>query len=166
MQAIEFPQQTDVLAKNQPQYIPLPVFVLPGERTIKDEAGNITKEAVAYEMTACFLLDPEEIAEINATSKLWYTQCVFGNPFQPVRMSTRNPFEKVRGKGFSPITALVSALKNDPGYRESWQANIAMAFVDTFNSFMGKYGRNEAIAGVHAVANEAAANFLNSLCSA
>lgn len=78
MDAIEFPEQTHVLAKDQPQYVPLPV--------------HIDQNDPMVPMTACFQLSPEELAEINATGKLWYTQSTFGNAFQPVRMSTRNPF--------------------------------------------------------------------------
>lgn len=78
MQPIEFPQQTDVLAKDQPQYTPLPVHV--GSK----EDG--------FPMTACFELTDEEVAEIIATRKLWYTQITFGHAFQPVRLSTQNPF--------------------------------------------------------------------------
>jgi hypothetical protein len=78
MLPIEFPQQTDVLAKDQPQYQPLPVHV--GSR----ENG--------FPMTACFELTDAEIAEMIATRKLWYTQTTFGRPFQPVYLSTHNPF--------------------------------------------------------------------------
>lgn len=78
MQPVEFPQQTDVLAKNQPQYIPLPVHV-----GSKDDG---------FPMTACFELSEEEKVEIAATGKLWYTQVTFGHPFQPVMLSTQNPF--------------------------------------------------------------------------
>lgn len=78
MQPIEFPQQTDVLAKEQPQYTPLPVHV--GSK----EDG--------FPMTACFQLTPDELAEIAATGKLWYTQVTFGHPFQPVMLTTKTPF--------------------------------------------------------------------------
>lgn len=168
MQPVEFPQQTVVLAKDQPEYIPLPVYVLPGEKTIKDEAGNITgTEAVAYEMTACFQLDPEEIAEINATGKLWFTQCVFGNPFQPVRLSTRNPFEEVPQLKLSPIRALVKAFTDDPDYRETWKANIAMAFKDAYSNAERNAAADEVDfnPNIHTIANEAADNFLNTLCT-
>jgi hypothetical protein len=78
MEPIEFPQQNDVLAKNQPQYRPLPVHVGSKEDN--------------FPMTTCFQLTPEELAEIAATGKLWYTQVTFGNPFQPVMLSTKSPF--------------------------------------------------------------------------
>lgn len=78
MQPIEFPQRTDLLAKNQPQYTPIPV--------------HVGTKAAGFPMTACFQLTPEELAEIVATEQLWYTQITFGNAFQPVRLSTQNPF--------------------------------------------------------------------------
>ena len=79
MQPIKFPQQTHTLAENQPQYEPLPVHI--------DQTDPTTP------MTCCFQLSPEELAEINATGQLWYTQLTFGNSFQPVRLSTLNPFD-------------------------------------------------------------------------
>jgi hypothetical protein len=80
MLPIEFPQQTIVLAKDQPQYTPLPV--------------HVGTEQEGFPMTACFELVDEEVAEIIATRKLWYTQITFGHPFQPVQLSTQNPFTK------------------------------------------------------------------------
>jgi hypothetical protein len=78
MQPVEFPQQTAILAKDQPQYTPLPVHVGPPEE--------------GYPMTACLELSEEEKAEIAATGKFWLTQITFGHPFQPIRLSTQNPF--------------------------------------------------------------------------
>lgn len=79
MLAIEFPEQTHVLAKDQPQYTPLPVHI------------NTNDESVP--MTACFQLSPEELAEVNANGgKFFFTQLTFGNAFQPIRMSVSNPF--------------------------------------------------------------------------
>jgi hypothetical protein len=63
------------------------------------------------------------------------------------------------------IEQLQEALKTDEGYRLSWQANIAMAFVDAFKSHQQKVGRKHvADQEVHKVANDAADNFLNTLC--
>lgn len=154
MQPVEFPQQTAILAKDQPQYTPLPVHV-----GSKDEN---------FPMTSCLELNDEEIAELIATRKLWHTQITFGHPFQPVRLSTQNPFEEVpQPRLVSPIDALVSALKNDDGYRETWKANLAMAFVDEYK----KWGDGQSIGGpadrmeLHLLANKAADNFLNTLCA-
>ena len=156
MQPIEFPQQTDVLAKDQPQYTPLPVHV--GSR--EDN----------YPMTACFQLSDEEISEIVATKKLWYTQVTFGHAFQPVMLSTQNPFEHTSQRSVSPIGALVDALTKDPDYRETLRANIAMSFKDVWDSWefhkypAGTVKGKELVPSIHELANKAADNFLEMLC--
>jgi hypothetical protein len=61
--------------------------------------------------------------------------------------------EKVR----DAIAVLVSELKKCEGYRYSWRANVAMAFVDEFDS-------HHRHLGVHAIANKAADRFLDMLC--
>jgi hypothetical protein len=98
MQPIEFSQQTTILAKNQPQYTPLPVHIKYEEREVPHPnfKGVTTKANIPWELTACFELSPEEIGEICRTGKVWYAQCVFGNQFQPIRLSTQNPFEPVK----------------------------------------------------------------------
>lgn len=57
------------------------------------------------------------------------------------------------------VEQLCKALKNDKGYRLSWEANIAMAFKDQFNFS----GHAHDVAAVHEVANKAAAAFINQL---
>ena len=52
-------------------------------------------------------------------------------------------------------------LRKDKGLWISYQANIAMAFQDEFNRFMGRYGRNEAVDNIHSISNAAATNFMN-----
>lgn len=134
MKAVTFPQVNLELAKDQPQYQMLPVFVRTEKRPYPGTAVHfmewVFKEKYFFntekghwvaawdnyksysaddlykkyleqcpivelpeEMTACFELSTEEIAEINHTGKLWYTQMLFGKPFQPVRMATTNPFK-------------------------------------------------------------------------
>jgi hypothetical protein len=154
MLPVKFSEANETLAKDQPQYTPLPVHV--GSK----EDG--------FPMTACFELTDEEVAEIIATRKLWYTQTTFGHPFQPVRLSTHNPFEQqvYSASESSPISRLVTALLNDTDYRETWKANIAMAFYD-------EYIRNWQLPNfditntkqIAEVANQAAENFLNLLCA-
>ena len=79
MQPIKFPQQTHTLAENQPPYKPLPVYI---------EENN-----PSVPMSCCFELSADELAEINATGKLWYTQLTFGNSFHPMWITTLNPFD-------------------------------------------------------------------------
>jgi hypothetical protein len=58
------------------------------------------------------------------------------------------------------IDVLQKALKEDEGYRYSWQANIAMAFKDEHSRQKGRTSR----AKVHVIANNAADYFLKLLC--
>lgn len=78
MEAIEFPEQTVVLAKDQPQYLPLPVHY--------DQAAEGTP------MTCCFKLSSGELEEINRTGMIWHRQLTFGQPLQPIMLLTKNPF--------------------------------------------------------------------------
>jgi hypothetical protein len=43
-------------------------------------------------MTVVYELTDEEIAEIIANRKLFYRQMIFGNSFQPIFLSTKDPF--------------------------------------------------------------------------
>jgi hypothetical protein len=78
MKPVKFPEVNCELAKDQPEYEPLPVFY--------------NAESPAKEMTACFQLSDEEVAEIVRTRKIWHTQLTLGNPFQPIYLSTQSPF--------------------------------------------------------------------------
>lgn len=87
MLPIKFPEANCVLAENQPQYTPLPVFV-----EYKGVLENGKVKEIPWSMTACFELSDDEIKEIARTGKLYHTQMVFGNNFQPIMLSTKNPF--------------------------------------------------------------------------
>lgn len=76
MRPVEFPQQTMVLAKDQPQYDPLPIHYDP-------KLGACI---------GCFELTDEERAAIAAGAPLWLWQYTFGRPFQPVVITTDNPW--------------------------------------------------------------------------
>ena len=77
----------------------------------------------------------------------------------------RDAFEKAAGEWPSvakAIERITTAMNNDksPGsYYYSWQANIAMAFVDEWN----RWDKPECY--IHEVANNAAKNFLELLCA-
>ena len=63
------------------------------------------------------------------------------------------------------IKHLTKQLKKDAGYRESWKANIAMAFKDRHYQY--KKEKNKKLLSnedIHIVANEAAEYFLRLLC--
>ena len=55
------------------------------------------------------------------------------------------------------IKVASKAIKEDPGYRIAWQANIAMAFQDEFS-------RNENLRNIiHEISNKAADSFIDNL---
>lgn len=107
MISVPFPQANCELAKDQPQYQTLHTFVEMQEIEVPlmdvevDERGQAhlvesktqtIKKQVPKSMTCCFALSQEEIAEIVRTGMIWHTQMVFGEKFQPILMSTQNPF--------------------------------------------------------------------------
>ena len=64
------------------------------------------------------------------------------------------------------IEVLIDALKEDKSegsYYYSWQANIAMSFVDEFNRNPGEYTSNVEYPLLLEIANQAAKNFLDLL---
>ena len=68
------------------------------------------------------------------------------------------------------VDVLVKKLKEDPGYRIGWEANIAMAFYDEFTRRnlspcdIDQLTNQELRDEIHSIANRAADNFLNLLC--
>jgi len=78
MIAIDFPERTNLLAEDQPEYDTLPVHITDDEN--KD-------------FIYCMKLSQVEIDEIVKTGLLWGSQRTFGNLFHPMLMSTTNPFE-------------------------------------------------------------------------
>lgn len=62
------------------------------------------------------------------------------------------------------ITTLQKALKEDPGYRYSWLANIAMSFKDEWQKSCDNGGLPATPDQIHEIANVAADNFLKLLC--
>lgn len=100
MLATDFPQRNIILAENQPEYEPLPAFceyreyrevIIPNQPNDPQQA--IITRIVPWSMTVCFQLNKEEIEEIVKTGKLWHTQMLYGNKFQPIFMTTENPFK-------------------------------------------------------------------------
>lgn len=73
---IEFPEQTDVIAKDQPQYIPMPVF------RHGDEQGGVT---------CCWKLSMRDRIKLLFTGKLWHSIWTFYSPMQPQQISVDKP---------------------------------------------------------------------------
>jgi hypothetical protein len=84
---VDFPQRNLMLAEDQPEYQTLPVFV--DQRTVSTDEGI---QKIPWSMTCCYELSDEEIAEIVAKRRLFYRQMLFGAQFQPIFISTKDPF--------------------------------------------------------------------------
>lgn len=75
---VQFPGANAVLARDQDDYEPLPVY------RFGDVQGR-----VAF----CCRLSDAEIADIVATRSLWVRQLTFGRPFQPMALTTHRPHD-------------------------------------------------------------------------
>jgi hypothetical protein len=78
MTPCNFEQATHTLAKDQPQYLPLPIHL-----------GH----APEYRMTSCWQLTDEEIEQLVRTRRLWIQVLSFGAPMQPILPSADAPAE-------------------------------------------------------------------------
>jgi hypothetical protein len=83
MKAVKFKEANIQLAEDQPEYETLPIY-MPGKNGVIDDPEG--------HATFCMRLTKEEVREIVATHKIWITQLTFNNPFQPICMTTKNPF--------------------------------------------------------------------------
>lgn len=72
MKPIDFPEKNVVIAKDQPQYNPLPAFV-------KEDGSVIT----------CWELSMAELAELQLNGRLYLRIMTFGEPLQPVFLTTK-----------------------------------------------------------------------------
>lgn len=61
------------------------------------------------------------------------------------------------------IKTIAKEIREDDGYREGWQANIAMSFYDAFRN--SPHGPDVPHEELHEIANRAAKNFLGLLCA-
>ena len=67
--------------------------------------------------------------------------------------------KRTKSKSKNPFTLFFKALKHDPDFYLTYQANIAMSFIDEFN----RQGHRDSNSKIRTVANQAAINFLNLL---
>lgn len=77
MYLIEFPEQTVVIAKDQPEYQPLPAH-----RFVDDPHGRIA---------FCWKLTWRERLAVLFRGKLWHQVLTFNQPLQPQLMSVEKP---------------------------------------------------------------------------
>lgn len=76
MKPTEFPEQNIVIAKDQPEYIPLPANV----NVI--ESGRVV---------TCWQMSLAERIKALLTGKVWLSQLTFNMPLQPVRLDIEKP---------------------------------------------------------------------------
>jgi len=76
MKLIEFEEQTVVIAKNQPEYLPMPAHVS------NDVEGRVT---FCWEMTL------KERIKLIVTGKLWHQVLTFNQPLQPQLLLVNKP---------------------------------------------------------------------------
>jgi hypothetical protein len=75
LKPIEFPEQTVIYAKDQPEYIPLPVH--------KAEDGTVT---------SCWQFTWRERIKVLFGAKLFWSQMTFHQPLQPVMPNIARDF--------------------------------------------------------------------------
>jgi hypothetical protein len=76
MKAIEFEEQTIIIAKDQPEYFPLPAHL-----TNNDEGQVIF----------CWKLSWREKLTLLFTGKLWHSVLTFNSPLQPQLITIEKP---------------------------------------------------------------------------
>lgn len=76
MNLIEFPEQTVVVAKDQPQYRPLPAHIA------DDREGTLT---------CCWHLSWWERLTVLLTGRVWHQVWTFRAPLQPQLLLTKKP---------------------------------------------------------------------------
>lgn len=78
MNPIEFPECNSKLAKSQPQFKPLPIFIIP------------TEDKNVFQFTGKYELSDLEIEQIIKTRSFYFSQ--FGSCFHPICPQIENPF--------------------------------------------------------------------------
>ena len=77
MQLVEFKGQNVVIAKNQPEYLPLPAYRIPN-----DDYGRVT---------CCWALSWRERFRLLWSGKVWHTVMTFNQPLQPQLIAVERP---------------------------------------------------------------------------
>ena len=75
MKAIPFAEQNCVYAKDQPEYLPLPVH-----------------KTIDGDVISCYKLTYWERIKVLFGFKIWITVKTFNNPLQPQRLTVYRPF--------------------------------------------------------------------------
>ena len=80
MKLIEFPEQTVVIAKDQPEYMPLPAH-----KSEDDPEGRVI---------CCWKLSLYERVQVLLFGKIWHHILTFNNPLQPQLLDIKYPFQR------------------------------------------------------------------------
>jgi hypothetical protein len=80
MKAITFPEVNVVIAKDQPEYFPLPSHV-----------GWLDKDKSLHGVTFCWKLSFKERIKLLFTGCLWHQVMTFNRPLQPVLLIVDKP---------------------------------------------------------------------------
>lgn len=75
MKPVEFPEQNVIYAKDQPEYLPLPVM--------REPNGDVT---------SCWALTWRERVRVLFTGRVWVTQKSFNKLLQPILLRVDDPF--------------------------------------------------------------------------
>lgn len=81
MHLIEFPEQTVIIAKDQPEYLPLPAH-----RFEHDSTGRIA---------CCWKLSLKERLKVLFTGVIWHEILTFNEPLQPQLLTVSKPKMKI-----------------------------------------------------------------------
>jgi len=107
MRPITFPQVTDQVAKDQPEYITLPAYY-----------GQLGEHPGQTGLVTCFELTPEEIDNVVKFGKIWHTQLTFGHAMQPIMLVAANDFFNLESDKEPATTKL--DLRNLESIRFEW----------------------------------------------
>ena len=80
MKPVSFPEQNVVIAKDQPQYLPLPAHIEPHD-----------KYDPSRRTTFCWQLSWRERLTLLVTGKLWHQVLTFNSPLQPQLLLVEKP---------------------------------------------------------------------------
>lgn len=82
MKLVEFPEQTVVIAKDQPQYLPLPAYCYPDD----------PKGRIAF----CWALSWRERFRVLFGGQIWHQVLTFNGPLQPQLLTVDKPILSAR----------------------------------------------------------------------
>lgn len=84
MKPVEFPEQNLIIAKDQPEYMPLPAHL------VRDQEGTVI---------FCWQLTLRERLQVLLTGKIWQQVLTFNQALQPQLLLTKKPFTKPHVSG-------------------------------------------------------------------